>query len=376
MEQTKDVIVIGGGLAGLVSAGILATNGYTVALFEKGSYPRNKVCGEFMSIESEPAILQMGVSLSDLSPIKIDSFTLSNVNGKTAKLNLPQPGIGISRYKLEEVLYKRLLELGVEVHCKSKIEKVERIVSSNLHVITNQNGEQFQSKVLIAAYGKRSSLQLNKLNRSEYFAAKNYYRFTHQAHEVQLHIFPGGYAGMSNVETGLVNFCYLGKTSDLKISGGLESYQKQVLSKNPYLKKLLEEGEPVLDKTLTISQIDFGHRQRVSEGMLHVGDAGGVIHPLSGNGMSMALKSAQIVSLYVGKYLNQEINRSQMEKGYSKTWENTFRMRMLSSKFYQSLFETTWGSNLAIGALRNKLLGKRLIKFTHGKPENYNSKLG
>ena len=95
MEDNYDVVVIGGGLAGLVSAGILASNGYSVSLIEKGSYPRNKVCGEFMCLESEPAIRQMGVSLFDLSPIKIDHFTLSTVHGKTAKLNLPQPGIGI-----------------------------------------------------------------------------------------------------------------------------------------------------------------------------------------------------------------------------------------------------------------------------------------
>ena len=375
MKETNDVVVIGGGLAGLVSAGILATKGYSVSLLEKGSYPRNKVCGEFMSIESEPAIQQMGVSLSDLSPIKIDRFTLSNYKGKTAKLNLPQPGIGISRYKLEEVLYKRLLELGVIVHCKTKVEKVERDTSGGIHTITDQNGKKYQANLLVGAYGKRSSLQLTSLNRSGYFAAKNYYRFPHTANEVQLHIFPGGYAGMSNVETGLVNFCYLGKSEELKKCGGIENYQQQVLGQNPLLKKLLAEGEPVLDKTLTISQIDFGHRQRVTNGMLHVGDAVGVIHPLSGNGMSVALKSAQILSQQVTQFLDKDITRNQLEKGYAKSWEKAFRMRMISSKFYQSLFETTLGSNLAVGALRNKTLGKRLIKLTHGKPEIFDTKV-
>lgn len=376
MEDNYDVVVIGGGLAGLVSAGILASNGYSVSLIEKGSYPRNKVCGEFMCLESEPAIRQMGVSLFDLSPIKIDHFTLSTVHGKTAKLNLPQPGIGISRYKLEEVLYKRLLELGVDVLCKTMVEKVERDTAQDKHLLLDQNGKNYWAKVVVGAYGKRSILQLPNLNRSGYFGAKNYYRFPLTTNEVQLHIFPSGYAGMSNVENGLVNFCYLGKTSDLKKCGGIEAYQKQIVSQNPFLKRLLNEGEPMLDKTLTISQIDFGHRKRVTDGMLHVGDAGGVIHPLSGNGMSMALKSAQILSQHVQRFLAGEITRTQLESAYSKSWEKAFRIRMISSKFYQALFENSWGSNLAVVALRNKTLGKRLIKLTQGKPKNYITEVG
>ncbi len=355
----------------MVSAGLLAKMGFSVNLLEKGTYPRHKVCGEFVSFESEFALDKMGVVLRDLSPIKIEQFTLSTTTGSKARLNLPQPGIGLSRYKLENVLYEQLLKLGVTVNCKTKVTEVSQLDGDAGHIVHAQHGNTITSKLVIGAFGKRSGLQVISLNRSGYFAAKNHYRFPFNPNEVQLHMFPGGYGGMSMVESNLVNFCYLGKTVDLKKSGSIEAYQKMVVGKNPYLKELLDKGEPMLKKTLTISQIDFGHRNRVSNGVFHAGDAGGVIHPLSGNGMSMAINSALLLSEVSERFLSGRITRKQMENQYSKSWEKSFGLRMISSRFYQSLFEHSWGRKIAVGALKNKTLGRKLIRLTHGKPQEY-----
>ena len=75
-----DVIVIGGGLAGLVSSYALAQSGFSVALFEKNSYPKHKVCGEYISNEVKPYLQSLGLFPNALQPAQIDQFLISAVN--------------------------------------------------------------------------------------------------------------------------------------------------------------------------------------------------------------------------------------------------------------------------------------------------------
>ena len=124
-EADYDCAIIGGGVAGLALAILLARDDKKVILFEKESYPFHKVCGEYISNESVNFIGRLGVDLSDYAATQIDSLLLSSASGISVKRNLSIGGMGLSRYKLDNLLYQKALEVGVSVRTKTKVQHIE-----------------------------------------------------------------------------------------------------------------------------------------------------------------------------------------------------------------------------------------------------------
>src|SRR5688500_17416365 len=105
--ETKDVIIIGGGLAGLTSANLLSKAGLNVLLVEKKTYPFHKVCGEYVSNETVNFLRKNNLYPSELNPAQITNFILSSPKGKTIETKLDLGGFGISRYLFDDFLYKQ-----------------------------------------------------------------------------------------------------------------------------------------------------------------------------------------------------------------------------------------------------------------------------
>src|ERR1700749_2231634 len=110
-----DVIIAGGGLAGLGLSIQLAKPGYRVALFEKESFPYHKVCGEYISLESWNFLEELGLPLSDWNLPIIRTLRMSSPNGRSLKQELPLGGFGISRYRLDAALADIARKEGVEL---------------------------------------------------------------------------------------------------------------------------------------------------------------------------------------------------------------------------------------------------------------------
>lgn len=100
-----------------------------------------------------------------------------------------------------------------------------------------------------------------------------------------------------------------------------------------------------------------------------MGDAAGMITPLCGNGMSMALHGSTLAFDAINKFLSHQITRPQMELLYTKAWQKQFAGRLFTGRLIQSLFGKKWVTNFFIGAVKPlPFLIKWLIKQTHGKP--------
>jgi flavin-dependent dehydrogenase len=100
--------------------------------------------------------------------------------------------------------------------------------------------------------------------------------------------------------------------------------QRQVLYKNPKLKKIFTSAEFIFEQPLAISQISFDKKSQVENHVLMLGDAAGMISPLCGNGMSMAMHSAKLAFQQIQKFLSNDITRTQMEEAYLTSWKNKF----------------------------------------------------
>src|SRR5690606_9835880 len=135
------------------------------------------------------------------------------------------------------------------------------------------------------------------------------------AETIALHNFQNGYCGIVKIEDDKFNLCYLTTASNLKNAGGqIKKMEETDLSQNPHLEKIFKESEMLFQSPLTISQISFEKKKQVEDHMLMVGDAAGMITPLCGNGMSMALLAGKLAAEQVHEFLSGKISRKEMEE--------------------------------------------------------------
>jgi flavin-dependent dehydrogenase len=136
------------------------------------------------------------------------------------------------------------------------------------------------------------------------------------------------------------------------------------------MKAIFDNCNLLFDKPITISQISFSKKETVENHILMIGDTAGLIHPLCGNGMAMAIHSAKIVSVLIGNYFNDEIkSRAELEKKYSNEWNVNFSKRLKMGRLLSEIFQKQNLSDVLLRILvRFPFLLPIIIKKTHGKP--------
>lgn len=372
IKQNFDVIIIGGGLAGLTSAIHLAKSKFEVLLIEKNEYPKHKVCGEYVSNEVLPYLEFLGFNPFEFGAKKISNFELTTHNNKSIKADLPLGGFGMSRYEMDFQLYQLALKNSVEVLQDSVVDV--NFEADNFQVETKIN-KSFQAKIVIGAFGKRSNLdvQFNRKfikKKSPYLGVKIHVSGEFPEDKVALHNFKGGYCGVSKVENNHINLCYITDFEAFKKYKDIATFQEEVLFKNAELKKIFKNSKPEFEQPLTISQISFETKNPVENHILMCGDTAGMIHPLCGNGMGMAIRSAQLASELIIDYLHGKIVlRDSLEKQYTKRWKKTFSLRLKAGHSIAYLFRQDWLAPKLLTLLRwFPFLMPKIIKMTHGKP--------
>ena len=368
---TFDIIIVGGGLAGLTGAIHLSTRKKRVLLIEKNEYPKHKVCGEYISNEVLPYLNSLGINPINEGAKQITKVHISTTKSNLIKGELPLGGFGMSRYFLDDLLVKKARLNGVKI-LKDTVDSIH--FKKDSFTITTKISGVFQSKITIGAFGKRSSLD-QKMKRkfiqkkSPYLAVKIHVKGVFPENLVALHNFKGGYCGVSKVENNAINVCYITEYRSFKKHKNITDFQEQVVFKNKHLRKIFKESSPVFEKPLTISQVSFQTKNPVEDHIIMCGDTAGMIHPLCGNGMGMAISSAQLASIRILQFLNGEIKtREGLEKQYLRDWNKEFKIRLKSGHFIAWLFRNQTISQIAYSILKRipSLLPK-IIKFTHGK---------
>ncbi len=374
--KRQDVCIIGGGLAGLSLAIQLASSGHAVALFEKEQYPFHKVCGEYISLESWDFLESLGLPIDQMNLPIIKKLMVSSPDGNLLQQHLPLGGFGISRYLLDNELKKIAINKGVKLYDQCKVEDVQ--FNEDLFTLETTAGR-FTSKVCCGSYGKRSNIDINlrrafitrknnKLN--NFIGVKYHIKTDFPADTIALHNFENGYCGISKIEADKYCLCYLTNAANLKSNGNsIAAMEKNVLHKNKYLKQIFENSQLLYSAPVTISQVSFSKKSQVENHILLLGDAAGMITPLCGNGMSMALRGSKIVNGEVDAFLRNIINRATMEKHYETAWRQAFSRRLTIGRMIQKTFGKEWLTNRFVGVMkRMPTLTNALIKQTHGKP--------
>ena len=315
------------------------------------------------------------MNLDDWNLPVIKKLSISDTKGKRYNFDLPLGGFGISRYVSDEALYKIALQKGVTVLTKTKVQDI--VFADEQLTIQTQSGN-YQATIAAGTFGKRSNLDIKwergftqqkpgKLN--NYVGVKYHIRYPVPADTISLHNFKNGYCGISQVEENKCCLCYLTTAANLQSAGNsIKQMEEQVLYKNPLLQQIFTRAEFLYKEPLTISQVSFHKKTQVENHVLLMGDAAGMITPLCGNGMSMAMHAAKIAFSNIDLFLQHNITRNEMESSYTTQWRQHFQQRLQMGRLVQRCFGNDLATSLFLRGMNAiPALAKMVIGATHGE---------
>lgn len=363
-----DVVVIGGGLAGLSFAILMAQQQRSVLLLEKKSFPYHKVCGEYISNESYPFLIRLGIPLESMKLPAIKKVRLTDHRGNQVEEELTLGGFGISRYLLDQTLANRAKEVGVHILENTPCTHYTK-ENHGFDVYTSKGV--YTSEILVASFGRYSMGNFSKASKQgvNWVGVKYHIQYEHVSDEIALHTFSNGYCGISKIENGQSCLCYIVKASLLKkYKNSLSALEENELALNPFLKDIFNKAVFLYDKPCTISNITFEPKKPFLDGVFYLGDSAGTIAPLTGNGMSNAMRSAYLLHGILESYFRNEISIKDVERNYAKQWYKAFSIRIFKGRWMQQLFCNPALTSLFIRIMRfAPWVKKSIIRQTHGK---------
>lgn len=367
----RKVTIIGGGLAGLISSIQLIRAGIPCTVIEKKSYPFHRVCGEYISNEAVPFLKRAGLYPKEIKLPQIKFLEFSSLSGRVCKIPLDLGGFGASRFFFDHFLYTIAQAEGVGFEVNTEVTALN--YQSGAFELSTAHGKA-HTDVVIGCFGKRSRIDVQQhrafiRERSPYVGVK-YHVVTDRPEDViSIHNFPGGYCGVCRVEDGLTNLCYLVHRDQVRRYGDIAEMERTVLFRNPILAKILSQSTFLFDKPEVINEISFANKAPVENHVLMAGDAAGMITPVCGNGMAMAIHSGKMVADLVKRYCAGSIDRQTLEHRYERMWNSEFKTRLLFGRYVQRLTGLESFSNFGVSlGLYAKPLAALIVKRTHGAP--------
>jgi menaquinone-9 beta-reductase len=337
-----DVAIIGAGPSGSATAIALARRGYAVALIDKERFPREKLCGDFVNPTNWPILDTLGVTQEILSREhqRVTAFRITTFSGAEAGAPLPAKnghtaiGLGLRRAFLDHILLRKAEEENATVLPGSTIRELKRNSQGWLFQVDRLDGlEELRAKVLIGADGRNSwvahHLGLSGAAATQGRSVGFQLRLRVPSGvdgRVEIHLFPGGYAGLIGLGGDAVNLCWAVDKRKLSHHRSVEFLLESCLPQNPHLKKILRrsarEGE-----VRSTYPVYFPPRRSFDNGVLLVGDAARVNEPVTGEGIYFALKSGQLAAETIDRALRRgDVSAAQLG-AYEQECRRAFRLR-------------------------------------------------
>ncbi len=342
-KYNYDVIIAGGGPAGASAAIHLARGGVRVLLIEQKKFPRAKLCGEFISPECQAHFEKLGVAAAMISsgPALLDETVFYSSKGHHVAIPSKwfsggRSALGLSRAVMDEVLLRCAQDNGVVVYEGASITEPvlegERVVGVRLKI--DGGHHDFRAPITIDATGRARILsrKIGQLNgnskRPSLVAFKAHLKQTKvSAGACEIYFYPGGYGGLSTVEAGTSNLCFIITAESVKRSNSDPNVVlREFVMKNRRAGYTLENAE-VCSDWLSASWERFG-RQRPSPapGLLAIGDSAAFIDPFTGSGMLMAFESGELVAQAILR--RQNGTEASLETDYTAAYRQAFDGRL------------------------------------------------
>ncbi len=332
-----DLAIIGGGPAGTAAALEARRRSLQVAIWERGRFPRHKVCGEFVSAESLPLLQrEIPTALARSAVIRRAEFIFQG--GRSYSFALSSPARGLSRFVMDEALWQAVIRSGAQAFEGTAICGVGRCsgepkgcrvrsrepgaagrlpatldtVSPRRHLweVEPANGDLRSARAVLVACGRWWSLEgfpspaQDERTAGPWLGAKAHFTGVPPTDAVEMYFFPGGYCGLAPIEDGLLNACCLVHRSLTRNSGagGLSDFALWLkkTARHPALDARLRDATQV-SETIATAPVQPTRRRANHSGALLAGDAAGFLDPFTGEGISQALHAGRLAAETVAR---------------------------------------------------------------------------
>jgi flavin-dependent dehydrogenase len=374
-----EILIIGGGPAGSTTALYLSKLGYDITVIEKKVFPRETLCGEFLSKEVTDILKEVNAFNDFISqkPNKLNSFRAIDASGIELKSDLNFDAYAMKRSVFDSILLEKARSVNVNVIQPAEVITTIKAESEFVSQIEDSSGQitQINSKLVIAAYGKQNILD-KKLHRG--FVSKKSYLNGVKFHlpvnllessfseEIRIYTDDELYCGMNQVSDTDMTVCFLENRWQSKIPS--RERLIEVIKSNSHFHDVFSDEAIEYIKTTNIygtGNIYFGNREVIENGIIMVGDAARVISPLAGDGIGMAMESAKLLYEVIRTYNLDVKNRDKIYSRYRKQYKKVFNKRLSTAKIIQGIILSRKSRKLGFG-IANKYpsLLPYLIKFT------------
>ena len=389
MTSKPKILIAGAGVAGSSLAIRLAQRGFRVTLVEREKFPRHKLCGEFVSPEALLHFQELGVldKMLAIGGDRIVETVFYSTRGRSVSVpsgwfaHGQSGALSISRAEMDLQLLREAKELGVEVLEETSVSKLI-VENSAVRGAKLKNGAghiiETRADLFVDATGTSRILakQIERLDphtkkaKTKFVAFKAHLKNARIEPGVcEIYFFRGGYGGLSHVENGVTNCCFIIKAAVVREYGNdVEKVFREVFLKNRRAHEAMATAEPVFD-WLAVSIDGFGEKKLApAANLVSVGDAAAFIDPFTGSGMLMAMESAEVLSACIP---DTEFSFAQITDKYGSAYRQKFGRRLALCKLMRHASFLPSLAAAAIFVLRlNKTLRHLIAKHTRTAETN------
>jgi menaquinone-9 beta-reductase len=351
-----DLIIVGAGPAGSACAITAARAGANVLLLEKDHFPRQKVCGEFVSPESLGLLHGFLAEARFRSCPQIVSSRIF-LDNKILKFPVSPAAQSIPRFDLDPALFAAAQTAGVTAYEGVAVKEVHR--DEMFHVRTSTST--YSARVVVNATGRWSKLtQFEVSGKDKWLGLKAHFTEPSPPQTVDLYFFAGGYCGVTPVGPNSVNACAM-------VRADAAHTLEDVFAKEPRLSQRSRVWNPLFS-AVTTSPLYFREPETESDGMFLAGDAAGFIDPFAGDGISLALQSGTLAAQSIVPFLrgtnSLEQTHQQYQAAYRKRFAPAFRN---AARLRSALAAPKWVRTAALGFAAMPGVGRMLIRGTRAR---------
>ncbi|MEO6391359.1 MAG: NAD(P)/FAD-dependent oxidoreductase [Pyrinomonadaceae bacterium] len=384
-SNNYDVIIAGGGPAGSSLAIRLALNGKRVLLAEQKRFPREKLCGEFISPECLAQFAELGVLDQMMEPdgTRLTDTVFYSMRGRAVTVPSAwfgdggQAALGLSRAEMDARLLARARAVGIDV-CEETsvtrlIDEAGTIRGVQLRA-ADRTEHAIRAALTVDATGRGRALArlCANENRRESTAAP-FVAF--KAHMVdariepghcEIYVYHGGYGGVNAIEGGRFNHCFIVRADLVRsLNNDAERVVREVVMTNQRANQTLVKAQTVTP-WLAVALPWYGRRELIPQpGLITIGDAASFIDPFTGSGMLMALESGEVAAAVILRWGGDAQALTSFADHYRHAYEQRFRQRLRVSHWLRhAAFMPRLAAILVRGLGRSKSLRRRLARAT------------
>jgi flavin-dependent dehydrogenase len=324
-----DTVVVGASLAGSSAALVLARSGARVAVVEKATFPRPRTCGELFSPDGVSALARLGLDeeVRAAGAATIRRFALVRPDGGRVRGRLPAPALSLSRERLDVIVLDGARRAGAIFHLGEAAMSVEGSLAGGFVVKTPSRT--LEARTVLGAWGRYSPLD-GRLSRPFFRAPATLFGFkkfltggagARLGDHVVLHVFHGGYLGLSLVEEGRISLGALATPSVAQEAHhDFDRLLARLSAESPALAADLAGLAPEPGPALVSEPVHLGARGATWREVLLAGDAAGVVDPYTGSGMALALRTGEAAGALLAEHAAGRVAATALASEWARRW--------------------------------------------------------